>query len=87
VAWVGGVLSDLTDRQLVVREALGASVGLKRLGQDATAFYRATGGTWARVDPAVELQTGDRVCVETLLDGENLLALRVFLGTDCGPSG
>ena len=83
--WVGGTVLDLTDRQVLVEETVGAKVGLKRLGQDATAFYRVSGGRWERVDPA-EVGRGDRACVETLLDGQNLLALRVFLGTDCGPT-
>ena len=83
--WVGGTVLELTDRQVLVEETLGAKVGLKRLGQDATAFYRASGDRWERVDPA-EVAIGDRACVETLLDGQNLLALRVFLGADCGPT-
>jgi hypothetical protein len=77
---------DLTDRQLLLKETLGSKVGLKRLGQDATAFFQVAGGRWERVDPAIAVQTGARACVETLLDGANLLALRVFLGTDCGPT-
>jgi hypothetical protein len=86
VIWVGGIVADVTDRQLVVKEALGPSVVLKRLGQDATAFFRAAGDGWERVDGS-GVGNGDETCVETLLDGENLLALRVFLGADCGPAG
>jgi hypothetical protein len=86
VIWVGGVVTDVTDGQLVLEEALGPRVVLKRLGQDATAFFRATSDTWERVD-ASGVGNGDLACVETLLDGENLLALRVFLGADCGPAG
>jgi hypothetical protein len=86
VIWVGGILTDVTNRQLVLKEALGPRVTLKRLGQDATAFFRAAGDAWERVDGAV-VETGNQACVETLLDGENLLALRVFLGADCGPAG
>src|SRR2546422_6248403 len=48
VVWVGGTVVDLTDRELSLKETLGSEIGLKRLGQDATAFYRATGGTWER---------------------------------------
>jgi hypothetical protein len=32
------------------------------------------------------LEAGARACVETLLDGETFLALRVFLSADCGPA-
>jgi hypothetical protein len=86
VIWVGGTLTDVTNRQLDVKEALGPRVTLKRLGQDATAFFRATADTWDRIDGS-GVGAGDQACVETLLDGENLLALRVFLGADCGPAG
>jgi hypothetical protein len=86
VIWVGGTLTDVTDRQLVLKEALGPRVTLKRLGQDATAFFHTAGDTWERVDGS-GVGAGDQACVETLLDGENLLALRVFLGADCGPAG
>jgi len=86
VIWVGGIVTAVTDRQLVLEESLGPRVVLKRLGQDATAFFRAAGDTWERVD-ASGVGKGDLACVETLLDGENLLALRVFRGADCGPAG
>ena len=86
MVWVGGTVVDLTDRQLLLKEALGSKVGLKRLGQDATAFFQVAGGKWERVDPASAVEKGARACVETLMDGQNLLALRVFLGTDCGPT-
>jgi hypothetical protein len=86
VIWVGGTVTDVTDRQLVLKEALGPRVVLKRLGQDATAFFRAAGDAWERVGGS-GVGNGDQACVETLLDGTNLLALRVFLGADCGPAG
>jgi hypothetical protein len=85
VIWVGGTVTDITDRQLALKEALGPRVTLKRLGQDATAFFRVAGELWKRVEGS-EVGKGDQACVETLLDGENLLALRVFLGVDCGPA-
>lgn len=84
--WVGGIVTDVTDQQLVLKEALGPRVALKRLGQDATAFFRAAGDAWERRNGSV-VGNGDQVCVETLLDGANLLALRVFMGADCGPAG
>jgi hypothetical protein len=79
-------VTGVTDRQLVLKEALGPRIVLTRLGQDATAFFRAAGDAWERVDGS-EVGNGDQACVETLLDGANLLALRVFLGPDCGPAG
>jgi hypothetical protein len=86
VVWVGGTLTAVSDQRLVLKESIGSKVSLKRLGQDATAFYRVAGGSWERVDPPTGVETGDRACVETVLDGENLLALRVFLGVECGPA-
>jgi len=86
VIWVGGIVTDVTDRQLVLKETLGPRVILKRLGQDATAFFRPAGDGWERVDGS-GVGNGEQACVETLLDGENLLALRVFRGADCGPAG
>jgi hypothetical protein len=76
----------VTDRQVVVRETLGPKVELRRLGQDATVFLQVVGGAWQRVG-APAASPGTLACVETLLDGQNLLALRVFLGLDCGPAG
>jgi hypothetical protein len=86
VVWVGGTLTAVSDQRLVLKESIGSKVSLKRLGQDATAFFRVAGGSWERVDPTTAAETGDRACVETVLDGENLLALRVFLGVECGPT-
>ena len=60
---------------------------LKRLGQGATVVFRASGGAWVRIDPDTGLDQGEQACMETLLSGHNLLALRVFLGADCGPTG
>lgn len=86
VVWVGGVLARITDRQLVIEEALGSEIALVRLGQNATAFLEPVDGAWERVDPETGIRRRAQVCVETLLDGHNLLALRVFLGADCGPT-
>jgi hypothetical protein len=86
VVWVGGTLTAVTEQKLVLDESLGAKVSLKRLGRDATAFFRVVDGSWQRADPRAA-GSGDQACVETVLDGQNLLALRVFLGADCGPAG
>ena len=75
-----------TDR-LVIREPLGSVLTVKRLGQAATAFYRVSGDRWDRLGPRAQVGAGGAVCVESALDGTNLLALRVFLGASCGPTG
>jgi hypothetical protein len=84
--WVGGELTGLKPGRLELKEAFGSVVTLRRLGGDATSFFRVSGGTWQRADPKTEAKVGTKACVETLMDGRTLLALRVFLGADCGPS-
>ena len=75
-----------TDR-MVIKEPLGSVLTLKRLGQGATAFYRVSADRWDRLTARAPVGAGGSVCVETALDGTNLLALRVFLGASCGPTG
>ena len=84
--WVGGELTGLKPGRLQLRELFGSVVTLRRLGGDATSFFLVSEGIWQRADPGTEAKVGTKVCVETLLDGKTLLALRVFLGADCGPS-
>lgn len=83
--WVGGTLVDVSANRLKVREALGSELVLRRLAGDATGFFRVAGDGWMRLAPEAQVLAGERACVETLMDGKNLLALRVFLGSDCGP--
>ena len=86
IVWVGGTITDVKQGRLELREAFGSVVTLRRLGGEATTFYRISSGTWDRADPAAFAKVGTKACVETLMDGRTLLALRVFLGADCGPS-
>jgi hypothetical protein len=86
IVWVGGTLTDATQQRLVVQDALGSSIRLLRLAGGATVFYRVQGSRWQRVPDAEPIPTGGPACVETLMDGSNLLALRVFLGATCGPA-
>ena len=84
--WVGGELTGLKPGRLQLKELFGSVLTLRRLGGDATTFFRVSEGIWQRADPGTEAKVGTKVCVETLMDGKTLLALRVFLGADCGPS-
>jgi len=86
IVWVGGTLAGVSADGLMVREPLGAEVSIKRLGRGATAFYRASRDRWIRLPPGPTVGVGEPACVETALEGRTLLALRVFLGTACGPS-
>ena len=84
--WVGGTLTSVTTDRLEVTEAVGSVVRLKRLGNGATAFFEVQAGAWHRLAATTPIGTRTEVCAETLMDGTNLLALRVFLGADCGPA-
>ena len=82
---MGGTILEVTADRLELREGSGQVVTLQRLRHGATAFFRPSGGRWIRVAPETALEPGDVACVEILMDGESLLALRVFLGAGCGP--
>ena len=83
--WVGGTLTDVAPDHLKLRDASGAVLTLQRLAEGATVFFRASGGVWRQLDPLAPISRGQAVCVDTVMAGSNLLALRVFLGAACGP--
>ncbi|TMK84659.1 MAG: hypothetical protein E6G44_09585 [Actinobacteria bacterium] len=85
LVWIGGILTKVSSDRLVLKESVGSVVTLHRLGGGATTFFRAVAGAWAR-QAKPSPRAGDPACVETLLDGKTLLALRVFLGAGCGPA-
>jgi hypothetical protein len=85
LVWVGGTLSAVAGDHLELREALGSTVNVKRLAEGATVFYRISGRRWRSLGPSEPVEPGPEACVESLKSGSNLLALRVFLGADCGP--
>jgi hypothetical protein len=86
VVYIGGLLTDVAADRIEVQEPSGRVVAIQRLSQGATVFFRVAGSAWARLPTSAPVPTGQPTCVETLMDGSNLLALRVFLGADCGPS-
>lgn len=83
--WVAGTLDDVASDSLRITEPAGSEVKLRRLAGTATAFYRVSGDSWHKLGSKEKVDTGQDVCVETLADGSTLLALRVFLGSGCGP--
>lgn len=92
VVWIGGILEAVDQGQLALREGTrgqGPRIRLERLAEGATDFYRLEAEGWRELSPeeAELVQVGDHACVEALLDGRTFLALRVFLGSSCGPSG
>jgi hypothetical protein len=85
VIWLGGILRDVTVDHLLLQEDSGSVATLQRLAEGATGFYRVAGSSWAKLAPSAQIPAGQRACIETLMDGTNLLAIRVFLGAGCGP--
>ena len=59
---------------------------VRRLAQGATSFFRVNGDRWEHLADAQPVDPGQSACIETLMNGQTLLALRVFLGTTCGPA-
>jgi hypothetical protein len=82
--WVAGTVRQVTLAELTVLEPEGPTVVLKRLAENATQLFAISGRSWHQVDA---VPVGALVCAEALNTGSNLLALRVFLGVSCGPSG
>lgn len=85
MVWIGGQVTAITERTVEVQESSGAVVLLQRLGAEATGFYRVSQGEWGPVQPGTEARD-EPACAEVLMDGTTLLALRVFLGSTCGPT-
>jgi hypothetical protein len=92
IVWIAGILEVLEEGQLALREGRqgqGPRIRLERLAEGATDFYRLEAEAWTELSPEEVdlLQVGEPACVEALLDGGTFLALRVFLGSSCGPAG
>lgn len=88
VVWLAAQTEEVTGDRLIVVEPAGSRIRLERLSGGATRFFSLQDNTWRRMSVAdVELiEVGTPLCVESLLDGETYLALRVFVGAACGPS-
>jgi len=82
---MGGTLTQVGSEQIVLRQESGQTVSLQRLAEGATVFYEPAGSQWTRLPAQGPMPLGP-ACVETLMDGRNLLALKVFLGVTCGPA-
>lgn len=87
LVWLDGTLEEISDGSLSVREGEGPRIDLERAAAGATRFFRLDGDQWLVLseDDVGGVSAGEAVCVEALLDGRNLLALRVYLGAGCGP--
>ncbi|MEX2459247.1 MAG: hypothetical protein WD770_09705 [Actinomycetota bacterium] len=89
IVWVGGLLQEIAENRLTVLGGSEDPAVLQRLAGGATRFLVADGDAWRELgeDEAAGISVGRRVCAEVLLDGSNLVALRVFLDAECGPTG
>lgn len=89
LVWLSGTIEELDASELTLREGQGPILELERLAEGATAFLAVDAGRWRELAAGEVdlLEPGSAACVETLMDGRTLLALRVFLGTRCGPAG
>jgi hypothetical protein len=88
VVWLEGVVEELEPTSLTLREGQGPRIRIRRFEGGATHFLRLGAGGWRELpEPEVDgLGPGDQACVEALLDGRTLFALRIFLGARCGPA-
>jgi hypothetical protein len=89
LVWLEGTMEEVSEGSLSVREGQGAVVQLERAVAGATRVFRLEDQEWAVLtdQEAAGVEAGQHVCVEALLDGGTLLALRVFLEAGCGPTG
>jgi len=87
VVWVSGQSEHVSESRLTVVGAGGSRVVIHRLAEGATRFFVRKHGRYERLDEtdAGLIEVGTPLCVESLLDGRSLLALRVFIGAACGP--
>lgn len=89
IVWVGGLLQEIAETRLTVLGSSEVPAVLQRLAGNATVFLVSDGDAWRELgeDEASAIEVGREVCAEVLLDGSNLVALRVFLDAGCGPTG
>ncbi len=87
MVWVSGQTASITSHRVNVTEQPGSRLSIRRLAAGATKFFRQDAERWVRMTPDdVQLvDLGTPVCVESLLDHGQYLAIRVFVGAACGP--
>jgi hypothetical protein len=87
VVWVSGQAVTVSISKLTVIEGGGSKAIIHRLSEGATRFFVLHSGKFEAMPEAEALlvRAGTPMCVESLLDGRRLLALRVFVGAACGP--
>jgi hypothetical protein len=87
IVWVSGQAVAVSLSKLNVVEGGGSRAIVHRLSEGATRFFVLQAGRFEAMPEAdaLAVRSGTPLCVESLLDGKRLLALRVFVGSACGP--
>ena len=85
VVWLGGTIVEARADRIRLQQGDGSIAALQRLPGSATKVFEIAGDAWAPVAPGARVDGGKPACIETLMDGTNLVAIRVFLGAGCGP--
>ncbi len=87
MVWVAGELQKVLPQTVVLQGDGGQAVHLQRLSEGATRFYSLDGTRWRRLLPGevAGIEAGAKACAQALLDGRALVALRVYVGSGCGP--
>jgi hypothetical protein len=87
VVWVSGQTATVTPHRVNVIEEPGSRLSIRRLAEGATKFFRQDSDRWVLMtsDDIQLVDVGTPVCVESLLDRNHYLAIRVFVGAACGP--
>lgn len=86
VVWLSGTLSEVGRDELVLTQGDGPELRLQRFAAGATRFHVLRDGAWSALSRAeADAQAGKQACVETLMDGDSFLAVRVYLGARCTP--
>ena len=85
MVWLGGRIGSVDANRITLREDDGSVVSLQRLAKGATGFFRVSGDHWTRLSQSSPVSPDQAACIETLMDRTNLVAIRVFLDSGCGP--
>ena len=86
VVWLTGTLAEIGRDEMVLEQGDGPRLHLQRFAAGATRFHTMEGGVWRVLSrPEADAAVGEAACIETLMDGDSLLAVRVYLDAACAP--
>ncbi|HEY7282094.1 MAG TPA: hypothetical protein VID47_10915 [Actinomycetota bacterium] len=87
LVWVSGQSVAVSPSRITIVENGGSKAVVHRLAEGTTRFFVLHGGRFESMPEADarHARPGTPICVESLLDGRRLVALKVFFGAACGP--